>query len=77
MKKSSLPTIDVKKYGGKQVAIVDGRIVASGLTLSEVIKKARRTFPSKPLNEVTVFSVPESLSVLYYTWNYGLRCPQT
>lgn len=61
-----LPVIDVKKYGGKQVAMVDGKIVASGRTLREVIERARRVFPSKPLHEIKIFSVPQSLSVIYY-----------
>lgn len=67
MKKTlKLPTIDVKKYGGKQVAIVDGKIIASGKTLSEVIERARRVVPLKPLHEIRIFSVPKSLSVIYY-----------
>lgn len=65
MKKSNLPVVDVKKYGGRQVAIVDGKVVASGRTLSEVIKKAKSVFSSKPLHEIKVFSVPKSLSVIY------------
>ena len=59
------PVIDVKKYGGKQVAIVDGKIVASGSTAAEVIRKARRLFPSRPLREFHIFSVPKTLMVIY------------
>lgn len=66
MNKSHLPTIDIKKYGGKQVAIVDGRIVASGHTLQEVIRRARKRVPSRPLHEIRVFAVPKSLSVIYH-----------
>lgn len=67
MKKSyKFPTIDVKKYGGKQVAIVDGRIIATGFSLKEVIEKARKKVPARPLNEIKIFSVPKSLSVIYY-----------
>lgn len=66
MKKISIPIIDVKKYGGKQVAIVDGRIAASGRTLEEVLRKAKQKLPSKPLQEIRIFSVPETLSVIYY-----------
>ena len=58
--------IDVKKYGGKQVAIIDGEIVATGRNLTEVIRRARRQFPKKPLQEIHVFAVPETLSVIYY-----------
>lgn len=63
---TKLPTIDIKKYGGKQVAIVDGKIIASGRTLSEVIERARRVVPLKPLHEIKIFSVPKSLAVIYY-----------
>jgi len=66
MKTISIPTIDIKKYGGKQVAIVDGKIVASGKTLEEVIKRVRKIIPSKPLQEVRIFAVPKTLSVIYY-----------
>lgn len=63
---SKIPSIDVKKYGGKQVAIVDGVIIAKGRTLKEVIQKARKQVPSKPLHEIRIFSVPKTLSVIYY-----------
>lgn len=60
------PVIDVKKYGGKQVAIVDGKIVATGRDLAEVIERAKRRFPRKSLHEIHIFAVPETLSVIYY-----------
>jgi orotate phosphoribosyltransferase-like protein len=66
MKKISIPIIDVKKYGGKQVAIVDGKIAASGRTLKEVIQIVKKQIPSKPLTEIRIFSVPETLAVIYY-----------
>lgn len=66
MKQIKIPKIDIKKYGGKQVAIVDGKIVAYGTSLEEVIRKAQKKVPSKPLNEIHIFSVPKSLSVVYY-----------
>lgn len=66
MKRYKTPSIDVKKYGGKQVAIVDGAIIATGRTLKEVIQKARKRVPSRPLHEIRIFSVPKTLSVIYY-----------
>ncbi|MEK7480649.1 MAG: DUF5678 domain-containing protein [Patescibacteria group bacterium] len=60
------PFIDVKKYGGKQVAIIDGNIIATGKTLTEVIGKARKYAPQKPLHEIRIFSVPKTLSVIYH-----------
>lgn len=64
--KTNIPTIDIKKYGGQQVAIVDGSIVASGQTLEEVIKKARKHHPSRPLHEIKVFSVPLTIHTIYH-----------
>jgi hypothetical protein len=39
MKEAKIPIIDIKKYGGKQVAIAKGKIIASGNTTEEVLKK--------------------------------------
>lgn len=66
MKRHPIPTVDVKKYGGKQIAILNGRIVASGRTLEEVIRKVKRKLPAKPLNEIRIFFVPKTLAVIYY-----------
>lgn len=66
MEKITIPVIDIKKYGGKQVAIVNNKIVASGKTLEEVMKRVKKRLPSKPLNEIQIFSVPKTLSVIYY-----------
>ncbi|MDO8728826.1 MAG: DUF5678 domain-containing protein [bacterium] len=66
MKHVKVPIIDVKKYGGKQVAIVNGKIIASGHTLAEVVALARKQVPKKPLNEISIFLVPPTLSVIYY-----------
>lgn len=60
------PVIDVKKYGGKQVAILNGKVVASGSTLRRVLFAARKRAPFTPLHEIQVFSVPKTLSVIYY-----------
>jgi len=45
MKPYTTKPIDIKQYGGLQVAIVDGRVVASGRTSVEALAKARRLFP--------------------------------
>jgi len=60
------PTIDVKQYGGKQVAIVDGEIVASGCTWEAVLKKARKVRPDKPVREIYVLAVPKSMYTIYH-----------
>lgn len=64
--KTPAPIIDVKKYGGKQVAILDNRIIASGTTLSEVAQKARKLAPKRALHEIKIFAVPKTLSVIYH-----------
>lgn len=61
-----IPTIDVKKYGGKQVAILDGEIIAVGNNLKEVIQKIKKYHPSRSISEIRIFSVPKTLSVIYY-----------
>ena len=66
MKKQFIPIIDIKKYGGRQIAIVEGKVIATGSTLGEVVQKARKKAPTKPLHEIRIFSVPKSLSVIYY-----------
>ena len=67
MKRSKkIPIIDVKKYGGKQVAILGNKIIASGNSLEEVLTKAKKKAPTRPLNEFKVFSVPKTLAVIYY-----------
>ena len=59
-----VPVIDVKKYGGLQVAIVNGKIIAEGHTWEEVLKNAQEKFPETPLSEIRVFSVPKSLHII-------------
>lgn len=66
MNKSPIPIIDIKKYGGKQIAIIDGKIITSGRTLEEVIRRVKKLVPSKPLQEIRIFSVPKTLAVIYY-----------
>ena len=60
------PVVDVKKYGGRQIAVAGGKVIASGRTLEEVVKRARKEAPSRPLDEIHIFSVPKTLAVIYY-----------
>ena len=60
----SFPIIDIKKYGGRQVAIAEGKVIAVGNTLAEVIRIAKRRLPGRPLNEIRIFSVPKILNRL-------------
>jgi hypothetical protein len=61
-----LPVINVEHYGGKQVAIVDGQIAASGRTWQSVLNKARKKYPQKPLAEIRVFAVPKSIYTIFH-----------
>ena len=61
---TKIPTIDIKKYGGKQVAIIDGEVVAEGRTAQEVIDKAKKKMPERPLSDIHVFAVPKTLHVI-------------
>lgn len=63
--KLTTPVIDIKKYGGKQVAIVKGKIVASGTDTNEVLKKAHRQFPRARWQDILLVTVPEGLTVVY------------
>ena len=60
-----LPTIDVKKYGGKQVAIVKGKILASGTNTREVLERVKRNAPHAAWQEILLVSVPKGLRVVY------------
>lgn len=60
-----MPTIDIKKYGGKQIAIVKGKVVASGFTAREVLEKVKCLSPHLSWREVLIVSVPKGLTVVY------------
>lgn len=62
---STTPIIDVKKYGGKQVAIVRGKIVASGATAKETIERAKQKLPRLNVRDILIVSVPKGLTVVY------------
>ena len=64
--KSVTPTIDVKKYGGKQIAIVRGKIVAAGTTAGEALALAQRKLPKATWREILILSVPKGLTVIYH-----------
>ena len=65
MKKSILPTIDINKYGGQQVAVVDGKIVAAGIDTQAVIEEAKRKVPGITWQDIVLISVPPTLNVVY------------
>lgn len=63
---NAIPTINIKKYGGKEIAILNGKIIAVGKSLPHVIQKLKKERPSQPLREVLFLSVPRGLTVIYY-----------
>lgn len=65
MKKISTPIIDIKKYGGKQVAIVNGKIAAAGVDTEDVLKQAKRKFPGATWRDILLVTVPQGLTVVY------------
>ncbi len=46
---------DLSEYAGKWIAIVDGKVVASGDRADEVMKEAEDKYPNK---EITLAKVP-------------------
>ena len=65
MKRAKLPIIDVKKYGGKQVAIIDGKIVATGLETREILRLVKKKSPKARWTDILLVNVPEGLTVVY------------
>lgn len=63
--KYKIPTIDIKKYGGKQVAVVQGKIIASGETTREVLENARKKIARSRWEEILLITVPRGLTVIY------------
>lgn len=60
----NIPIIDIKKYGGKRVAVVHGKIVAAGTDTQEIIAEATHKVPGITWRDVVLISVPESLNVV-------------
>ena len=65
MKKFALPTISIKKYGGKQVAIVKGKIVASGYDTTTVLQQTKKRLPHATWQDILLVAVPKGLTVVY------------
>ena len=48
-----------KKYAGKCIAIVNGKVIASGSNSFAVFKEARRKYPDKPTKEIILDYIPK------------------
>ena len=55
MQKTKIPKNIFKKYPGKRVAIVDGKVIAVSSNAPDVYKIAKKKFPEK---KISIFSVP-------------------
>lgn len=49
-----------KQYAGKHVALIDGKIVASGNTSVEAFGKAKNLFPLKLAEEIGLLYIPKA-----------------
>jgi hypothetical protein len=55
----------IEKYGGQQVAIVQGKIVASARDTQTLIAEVTRQIPGITWQDIILVSVPKSLNVVY------------
>ena len=47
------------KHAGKCIAIVDGKVAASGSNSYDVFKSARKQYPDKPTNQILLDYIPK------------------
>ncbi len=59
IQKNKIPIVDFFKFRGKDLAIVDGKIVAQGESSKEVLEKAEKLFPQKSTKDIILLSVPK------------------
>ena len=57
--------IDFAKYKGKEVAIVKGKVVASGSSSKVVFEIARKFFPKISTKDIVLLSVPKERVTVY------------
>ena len=60
-----MPILDVRKYGGKQVAIVGGKVVASGKSTRNVLEKAKQQMPKATWRDILIVGVPRGVTVVW------------
>ena len=65
MRTPKFPIIDIKKYGGKQIAVANGKIIAAGKNSVEAFTKAKKRLPEKTWRQILLVSVPKGLTVVY------------
>ncbi|MDO8524373.1 MAG: DUF5678 domain-containing protein [bacterium] len=57
--------IDFAKYKGKEVAIVKGKVVASGSSSKVAFEIARKFFPKISNKDIILLSVPNERATVY------------
>lgn len=65
LKKEKIPLINWPKLRGKEIAIVEGKVVAQGDSSKEVFDKAKKLFPKKSSRDITLLSVPKERVSVY------------
>ncbi|PIU14733.1 hypothetical protein COT20_02530 [bacterium (Candidatus Gribaldobacteria) CG08_land_8_20_14_0_20_39_15] len=57
--------INFTKFKGKEIAIVQGKIVASGNSSKAVFAMAKKQFPQLETKDITLLSVPREKVAIY------------
>jgi len=60
--------IDFAKYKGKEVAIINGKVVASGNSSKVVFETARKVSPKIAVQDIVLLSVPKERTTVYIVW---------
>lgn len=61
-----MPVVDWGKYRGKQIAVVNGKVIASGYRATQVFQQAKDKYPDKTGEEIILGTVPRHRIVAYY-----------
>lgn len=65
MPRTKIPTIDIKKYGGKKVILFREQVLVSGRDTTRLLERAKRLVPSQHHGELWLFTVPKGLTIIY------------
>ncbi|MBU4298533.1 succinyl-CoA synthetase subunit alpha [Patescibacteria group bacterium] len=68
IQRKNIPLIHFSKFRGKEVALVDGKIVAEGESSKEVFEKAKKLFPMKSSKEIVLLFVPKEEIFAYFIY---------
>ncbi len=63
---NKIPVIDFFKFRGKDLAIVDGKVVAEGESSKEAFEKAKKLFPEKSTKDILLLFVPKEEVFVYF-----------